>query len=56
MGKTFKEMRSNHAKPNKRHPHKDDKFYKDEFHPRKGGKPVGGKGKNRGREIDGFDL
>jgi hypothetical protein len=37
MGKTFKDSGKN-RRPNKNHPHKDSKFYKDEFHERKDGK------------------
>ena len=54
MGHTFKEDR----KRSKHHPHKDSRFYKDEFHERKGEKPKRQKGhdRRRMREIDGFDL
>jgi hypothetical protein len=39
MGRTWKEQKSGHVKnPNKKFPHKDSKFYKDEFHERKDGK------------------
>ncbi len=53
MGKSFKQGRSGHGKPSKKHPHKDDRFYKDEFHERKN-TPF--KKKKKDIEIDGFDL
>jgi hypothetical protein len=55
MGKSWKDSQKNRG-VNKNHPHKEDRFYKDEFHERKGGKPHKSKGRGRVREIDGFDL
>lgn len=56
MGKSYKEGRSGHGKPNKTHPHPDSRFYKDEFHERKGGKPHKHKNRGKVKELDGFDL
>ena len=54
MGRTWKEKKGGHeTNPNKNHPHKDSKFYKDEFHERKGAKKGA---KKKQKDIDGFDL